>query len=113
MKRNNSRKFKTPSFKWKKKNKKREAVPEPYAMAPEPSAPELTICDDSNLDFEDKQLELFDKKVHDPVREMYKPCRMKDGMDIMVVMVALERVPGLPWRWEPRPGFPAKLLFHL
>jgi len=68
MKRHNSRKFKTPSFKWKKKKKQ-------PASAPEPSAPLLTpdntldnndsidIDPDSNLDFEDKQMELFEKKI--------------------------------------------------
>ena len=44
LRRNNSRKFKTPSFKWKKKKKNRE--PEPYLAPPSPSAPELSATED-------------------------------------------------------------------
>jgi len=42
LRRNNSRKFKTPSFKWKKKKKNRE----PYLSPPSPSAPELSVTED-------------------------------------------------------------------
>jgi len=44
LRRNNSRKFKTPSFKWKKKKKNRE--PEPYLAPPSPSAPEMSVTED-------------------------------------------------------------------
>jgi len=44
LKRHNSRKFKTPSFKWKKKTKKKE--PGLFDMpAPAPSAPELSVSE--------------------------------------------------------------------
>lgn len=58
LKRHNSRKFKTPSFKWKKKKKNKV----PYSPVPTPSAPDLTVDGsenpvdltlDDNLDLED------------------------------------------------------------
>ena len=71
MKRNNSRKFKTPSFKWKKKKKspeRKEREAEPYSVpsAPSPRAPHrepLDITDNSNLDIAPPP-ELEDPQVH-------------------------------------------------
>lgn len=60
LRRNNSRKFKTPSFKWKKKKKNRGPAEQvPYEPLPSPSAPEMSRLDDlgdltlnDNLDLE-------------------------------------------------------------
>ena len=60
LRRNNSRKFKTPSFKWKKKKKNRGPAEQvPYEPLPSPSAPEMSGMDDlgdltldDNLDLE-------------------------------------------------------------